>query len=420
LPDSRARIKTCDRVVVLERAMMNDRDLARHWVLDPSIVYLNHGSFGACPRVVLERQAELHARLESEPVRFYVREGEALLDAARERLARFVGADPDDLVPVTNATTGVNAVLQSLTFAPGDELLTTSHAYGACRNALDHVASRAGARVVVAKVPFPTAASEAVVEAVLSEVTPRTRLALLDHVTSPTGLVFPIHRLVSELQGRGVDCLVDGAHAPGMVPLDLRTLGAAYFTGNCHKWLCAPKGAGFLHVRRDRQDGIHSLPISHGYTSRRRARPRIHDEFDWVGTGDPTPFFCVPDALDFMAKLLPGGWEEARRRNRELALVGRALIAEALGVDSLPCPEDMIGSLAAVPLPSLRPPAETIWALATDPIQDLLWERHVEVPVYAWPKPPHRLIRISAQLYNTTEHYATLAAALREIALERG
>jgi isopenicillin-N epimerase len=394
-------------------------DLARHWTLDPDVVYLNHGSFGACPRAVLERQEELRRRLEREPVRFFVREAETLLDAARDELARFLGAEPADLVPVTNATTGVNAVLFSLELEPGDELLTTDHAYGACRNALEHVARRAGARVVVAAVPFPLDAPVRVLESILAGLTSRTRLLMVDHVSSPTGLVFPVEHIVREVQERGVDVLVDGAHAPGMLPLDLDALGAAFYTGNCHKWICAPKGAGFLHLRRDRQEGVHSLPISHGLTSRRRDRPRIHDEFDWVGTGDPTPFLCVPTALAVMASLLPGGWDEVRRRNRALALAGRDMLCEAMEI-ARPCPDEMIGSLAAVPLPALRPPAEAIWALHADPIQDLLWDRHrIEVPVHAWPRPPHRLVRVSAQLYNTEGEYRRLASALREIVSER-
>src|SRR6266550_3303752 len=243
-------------------------DLARFWTLDPAVAFLNHGSFGACPRPVLEAQQRLRERLERQPVRFFV----------------------------PNATTAVNAVLRSLALAPGDQLLVTDHAYNACRNVLDFVAAAARAEVVVVPVPFPLASADAVVEAVVARATPRTRLALLDHVTSPTGLVLPIERLVRELAGRGVDTLVDGAHAPGMLPLDLGALGAAYYAGNCHKWLCAPKGAGFLHVRRDRQGGVRPVVISHGANNPRTDRSRLLLEFDWTGSHDPTPYLCVPEA----------------------------------------------------------------------------------------------------------------------------
>ena len=225
---------------------------------------------------------------------FYIRELPDLVAGARAALAAFVGAGGDDLAFIPNATAGVNAVVRSLAFSTGDELLTTDHAYAACKKTLDYAAARAGARVVVAEVPFPLRSEEEVVSAVLSRVTSHTRLALLDHVTSPTALVFPIGRLVAELSARGVDTLVDGAHALAMVPLDLERLGAAYYTANAHKWLCAPKGAAFLHVRKDRQKGLHPVSISHGYAG---GETRFKDEFDWTGTADPTAALCIPDCI---------------------------------------------------------------------------------------------------------------------------
>jgi len=384
------------------------------WPLDPEVVFLNHGSFGACPRPVMDAQQLLRDRLERQPVQFFVRDYENLMIEARSALADFVGAAVEDLVFVANATTAVNAVLRSLPLQAGDELLTTDHEYNACRNALEFVADRAGAVTTVAEIPFPVAGPDEVVARVLDRVSQRTRIALIDHVTSQTGLVLPIARIVRELAEQGVDTLVDGAHAPGMLDLDVRRIGAAYYAGNCHKWLCAPKAAGFLHVRPDRQTVIRPVVISHGANSPRRDRSRFVEEFDWVGTCDPTAALCVPEAIRFMGELVAGGWPEIRRRNRALVLEGRRLVCAALEIDP-PCPEDMIGSLASMPLPpgSPEPPTSALYA---DPLQTrLLHERGIEVPVIPWPAPPDRLIRVSAQIYNRREQYELLATALSEI-----
>ena len=385
--------------------------LARHWTLDPIVDFLNHGSFGACPRPVIEAQQRLRDEMERQPMEFLLRRLPERLDAARNALAAFVGADPQNLAFVSNATSGVNAVLRSLPLRPGDELLVTDHEYNACKNALHFVAERAGATVVVARVPFPLGSAQEVVDAVLGAAGDHTRLALIDHVTSLTGLVLPIAEIVRRLADRGIDVLVDGAHAPGMLELSLDALGAAYYTGNCHKWLCAPKGAALLYVRPDRQDRVRPLCISHGANTRRPGRSLFQDEFDWVGTVDPTAWLCVPVAIEAMASIVPGGWDEVRRRNRVLALQARDILCAGLGIPP-PCPDEMIGSLCAVPLPD-GPGAAPASALHLDPLQQaLLSEHRIEVPVVPWPAPPRRLIRISAQLYNDRAQYQRLAAAL--------
>src|SRR5271169_3749834 len=382
------------------------------WPLDPAVDYLNHGSFGACPNAILEKQAGLRARLEREPVDFFVRELPGLLAEARAALAAFVGADGDDLAFVPNATAGINAVVRSLAFSPGDELLTTDHAYAACKKTLDYVAARTGARVVVATISFPLSGEDEVVSAVLSRVTSHTRLAMLDHVTSPTALVFPIERLVRELSKRGVDTLVDGAHALGMIPLDLARLGAAYYTANAHKWLCAPKGAAFLHVRKDRQKGLHPVAISHGYEG---GEPRFLKEFDWTGTADPTATFCIPECIAYLGGLLPGGWPAVMEANRALALKARAAICDALGVAS-PAPESMLGAMASVPLPAPAPgsPAQR---LDREELADWMRVRGTEPWFYDWPVgggSGGKLVRVSAQLYNTAGQFVRLASLLAE------
>jgi isopenicillin-N epimerase len=399
-------------------------DFAKLWQLDPSITFLNHGSFGACPRAVLQAQARYRDELEAEPVRFFTRIAPALLDGSRQVLAEFLHGDADDLVFISNATAGVNSVLRSLRLAPGDELLVTDHAYRACRNVFDYVAQRQGATVVVAALPFPVTAAGDVVEAVLRCVTPRTKLAMIDHVTSATGLVLPVEALVRGLQSRGVDVLVDGAHAPGMVPIDLNALNAAYYTGNLHKWVCAPKGAGFLHVRRDRQAGIMPNIISHGYSVPRPGRSRLHDLFDWVGTLDVSPWLCVKEAIAFIRGLVPPGPGEdgshaLMRHNRDLALRGRRMLCEALG--SAPAsPEEMIGSLAAVWLPDDPDPEggrdESTSPTPQHSLQSALMSRFsIEVPAYHFPKPPRRVVRISAQVYNDVGQYQRLIEALQTL-----
>ncbi len=388
--------------------------LASHWDLDPEVVFLNHGSYGACPRVVLEEQARLRARIEAEPVRFFVADIEHELDLVKVRLGEFLGAQSEDLAFVTNATSGVNTVLRSLDLGPTDELLVTDHEYNACRNALDFVAARSGAAVVVAHVPFPLSDPEEVVEALLAKVTERTCLALVDHITSATGMVMPIEAIVRRLNERGVDTLVDGAHSPGQLDLNLDALGAAYYSGNCHKWLCTPKGSALLHVRRDRQDRIRPLSISHGANSTRRDRSRFRLEADWTGTQDPTPVLCIPAAIDAMGALFPGGWEELRRTNRALALAGRDALLAAIGGEA-PCPDEMISHLAAVVLPQDTTPHEGAYE---DPLQEALIAEHsVQVPVIRWAPLNSRFLRISAQAYNSLEQYEHLASSLTALGL---
>jgi isopenicillin-N epimerase len=392
---------------------MDESPFRAHWSLDPEVTFLNHGSFGACPTRVLEEQSRLRARMEANPVRFLHRDVPALADAARSALGDFLDADPEDLALLSNATTGVNTVLRSLPLRPGDELLTTNHEYNATRNALDFVAQQSGARVVVAEVPWPLPSSQVVVDAVLARVTERTRLFVVDHITSQTGLVMPLAALVRALRERGVETLVDGAHGPGQVPVSLRQLGAAYYTGNCHKWVCAPKGAAFLCVRRDLQPGIRPLVISHGYNARRADRSRFRLDFDWLGTMDPTAALCIPTALETLGRLLPGGWSELMARNHALAVSARTLLSQRLGVNP-PCPEELLGALATVALPPGFPADPG--PLGLDPLQGrLLAEYRIEVPIQPWPRAPQRHVRVSAQLYNTHAEYQRLAEALEAL-----
>jgi isopenicillin-N epimerase len=383
------------------------------WALDPGVIYLNHGSFGACPRPVLHQQARLRELMEREPVTFLERELQDRLDAARAEVARLVGADPGNLAFVPNATHGVNTVLRSLELAPGDEIVVTDHEYPACRYAADFVAGRSGARVVPARLPFPLTSADEVIDAVESAVSERTRFVLLDHVTSPTGLVLPVERLIDELQvRRGIDVMIDGAHALGMLGLQLDALSPSYYTANAHKWLCTPKGSAILYVRPDRQAGVRALSISHGAGAPLPpGRARFQAELDWTGTFDPTAVLSMPSAIACLEGLVDGGLDGLRRRNRRLVLEGRRILCEGLGV-AKPAPEQMIGSLASVPIP--LPENVEVERPEEDALRERLLERHgIEVFVQRWPSPRARVVRISAQAYNRLSDYRALLDALR-------
>ena len=342
--------------------------------------------------------------MEAEPVRFLGRELDDRLDAAREALAAFVGADPDDLAFVANATGGVNAVLRSLTLSPGDELLTTDHAYGACRNTLDYVAGRSGAHGQRRGHPVPRrlpgrgrGRRPGEGDAAHAPGAPRPH--------HEPDRAHPAHRAAR----RGARVAAASRRwwtartRPAWSPLDLRALGAAYYSANCHKWICAPKGSAFLWVRRDRQADVHPLTISHGATGVRPGRSRFRLEFDWTGTHDPTAWLTVPKAIDYMGGLVSGGWPALMARNRALALAARELLCAAAGTPP-PCPDGMIGSLASMILPD-SPTMETGWRMR-DPIQGRLFDDWgIEVPIMRWPAPPKRLLRISAQLYNSPGQY---------------
>lgn len=401
----------------------NERSVwADLWPLDPGITFLNHGSFGSCPTWVLEQQRALQDRLEREPLRFIVEDIEELLDRARRELGGFLGADEQGLVFVTNATEGVNAVVRSLDLKPGDELLTNSHEYNACNNALRYVAERAGARVVCAELPFPVSSANEVAERILERLSAKTRLVLLSHVTSPTALVMPIERIVVECNRLGVETLIDGAHAPGMVPIELGRLGATYYTGNCHKWLCSPKGAGFLWVREDRRRAVRPTVISHGANSPRTDRSRLWQEFDYCGTRDFTPWLCVPLGIRYVESLHPRGWAGIMERNRELALRGQAVLCRVLGIE-VPAPADMIGSMASAPIPARPTGAITPVSKYHDGLQDQLLARHgVQAPIFVLGEPPNRqrIARVSCQLYNSSVDAVRYADALAaELAAER-
>jgi isopenicillin-N epimerase len=392
------------------------------WRFEPGLIYLTHGTFGATPVPILEAQRAIVDELESSPIRFMgdERRYEVRVDAARHAIARFLNADAAGIVAVPNATTGVSTVLRSLRIRPGDELLVTDHEYNAVLNAARLAAEDAKGRIVIARIPLPIRHEEEVVEAILGLVTPRTRLAIVSHVTSPTGLVFPIETIVRELDRLGVDTLVDAAHAPGQVPVDVDGLGAAYWTANGHKWLCGPKVSGVLAVRADRRRGIRPLVTSHGWNDPRDPAERhgLWKEFDWQGTHDPSPFLVLPDAIQLLGRLDPAGWPGLMTANRSLALAARTRLQDLFGVEPI-APESMVASMAGVRVPGLASDAKS------GELNTALYDRsHVEVPFPTWPVraarerpsdgPSLGLIRVSAQRYNEPSDIDALADALVE------
>jgi isopenicillin-N epimerase len=368
---------------------------ASAWAIDPDLAYLNHGGFGATPVAVLQVQREWRTAMERNPVGFLGRELPELLESVRGRVAAFLGADPEGVVFVDNATTGTQTVVSQVRLAAGDEVLTTDHCYPAALAQLHRAVAAAGAHLRIAPVRLPAESSASVADAVLSGLSARTRLVVVDHVASCSGLVFPVEQIVVQCRGQGVPVLIDGAHAPGMLPVDLAKLDADFWVGNMHKWVCAPKASAVLYAGPQWRKELRPLVASHGLTL------GYQPAFDWTGTRDPTAILAVPAALEFFDR---AGWPGVREHNNDLARNGADLVASRIGT-SYPHVDGLAAAMRLVPLPAplTEPDAR---ALETR----LLAEHGVVVPVTShggW-----RWLRLSAQLYNTLEDYDRLADAL--------
>lgn len=377
------------------------RDL---FLLDPDIVFLNHGSFGACPREVIEAQQRWRLEMERNPVAFLGRRSAELLAGARARLGAALGASGDHLVFVPNSTTGVNIVAQSFPLAAGDEVLTTDMEYGACDAAWEHACARRGARYRRVAIPLPFA-RESFVDRMLAAATPRTRLIYVSHITSTTALILPVAALCRAARERGIATLVDGAHAPGQIPLDIDGIGADFYVGNCHKWLCAPKGSGFLHARPEHHALLEPPVISWGYATGTGGhsgfdaylgRSLFERRMQWQGTRDISAWLAVPDALDFLAR---HDWDAVRVRCHELA--GHTLRALTRRYSLAPIAEDGDwAQMVAIPVPPQDP--EALRAR-------LCTEHGIEIPVTA--HAGQVFIRLSVQGYNRAEDVERLLAA---------
>lgn len=382
------------------------------WLLDEDVTYLNHGSFGPSPRSVREARRRWMERLESQPMNFFVRELETELDRAAEKLGEFIGADASDLLFVDNATFGMNIVAASLPLEAGDEVLLTDHEYGAVSRIWRETAKRAGAEVVTANLPFPITSADELVDQFFANVTSRTKLIVISHITSPTAVILPVQEICRRAKARGIPVCIDGPHAVAMIRLNLESLDCDYYTASCHKWLSAPFGSGFLYVSKRRQAAVKPCIISWGGSL--EGRPKSwKDEFNWVGTRDPGAFLSIPSAIEF---LQDSGLEDFRRRSHALAEYARERVMELTGLTPpWPNSPEWFGSMIALPLPS-SPHAPPNGVLR-DPLQHAMWHRHrIEVPITHWRG--NRFLRVSCHLYNTKADIDHMAQRLEEMLAE--
>jgi isopenicillin-N epimerase len=386
--------------------------MRKHWGLDDKTIFLNHGSYGATPTIVMDEQKRWQHLMEKDPVKFYEEIAPEALLQSRKAIAKLVNCHHDDLALIENATSGVNAVLRSLEFEKGDEIIVPNHSYQACRNTIDFVAKKWGAVVITCDIPFPIESNQIIIDRVMKCVSKNTKLAMIDTVTSPTGIRMPFEKLIQLLESRGVNVLLDAAHGIGMIPLNLDAMGASYTTSNCHKWLCAPKGTAFLHVRKDLQELIHPLVISHGMTFPLGDTTRFRHEFDWTGTRDISAWCVLPFLIKEISQLAEMNWDEIMQHNKTLAIKGRNIICNELNIVP-PCPDEMISSIATIKISPKQ--IENHNLHEPDPLHLKLFKNYkIQVPVWSWPNPDGRYIRISSQLYNHEDEYKYLASILKK------
>jgi isopenicillin-N epimerase len=374
------------------------------FLLDPQVIYLNHGSFGATPRPVFESYQRWQRELELQPTEFLGRRAPELLRRSREALGQYLGTTADNLSYVTNATTGLNIIARSLALGPGDEVLTTDHEYGALDRTWKFLAQRQGYKYINHPIPVPVTDATSFVDQFWNGVTSHTRVIFISHITSPTALIFPVQEICRRAREQGILTVIDGAHAPGQIPLDLDSLGADFYSGNLHKWLCAPKGAAFLYARPELQDQIEPLIVSWGYQSENPSGSRLVDYTEWLGTRDIAPFLAVPDAIRFQQE---HGWDTIRAECHALAEQALRAMSNMTGLHPLsPISAEWFAQMVSAPVD----PRVNMGAL-----HDLIYrENHIEVPMLTWNG--HNLVRFSIQAYNTWEQVKGLIQAIKRLA----
>lgn len=377
-------------------------EIAAHFLLRRDIAFLNHGSFGACPRPVFEAYQRWQRIIEDQPVEFFGRRISGLLAEARARLASFIGAAGSEVVFVPNVTYAMNIVARSIDLQPGDEVLGTGHEYGAVERAWRYVCEQRGAIYVPHPIHLPVEQVQDVEEQIWSGVSDRTKVITLSHITSPTALVLPVAAICRRARAAGIISVVDGAHAPGQIDLDMQAIGADFYGGNCHKWLCAPKGAGFLYARPDRQTMLEPLIVSWGWRAREPGGSTFLDYYEWMGTDDPSAFLSVPAAIDFQTT---HDWPAVRQACHTLLAESSQRMAGLTRIPALtPETTDWWVQMRALPLPPCDPQR----------VQARLWDEfQVEVPCFEWNGVP--LVRISIQAYNSPEDVDRLLLGLQAI-----
>ena len=388
-----------------QTAEQRHTSLREEVLLDPEVVFLNHGSFGACPRPVFERYQAWQRELERQPVEFLGRRLRGLLADARQALATYLGADTDEVVYVPNVTTALNIAARSLPLEPGDEILTTDHEYGALERTWTFIGEHRQAQLVIQNLPVPMDDPEAVVEAIWAGVTPRTRVLFLSHVTSPTAVILPVAPLIQRARKAGIWTMIDGAHAISQLDLDLHQLGVDFYGGNCHKWLSSAKGAGFLYVRRELQSLIEPLVVSWGW------RPREDDgwstpfvsQIQRQGTHDVSAYLSVPAAIDYQRER---DWPSVRRECHELVRFARREMASLTGVEPLVADDERwFAQMATLPLPA---------GVDTAVLKERLYDEYrIEIPTTRWADTA--CLRVSVQGYNTRADIERLLAAVRDL-----
>lgn len=384
-------------------------NLAKHFLLREDVTFLNHGSFGACPRPVFETYQAFQLELERQPVEFLGRHLGEMMKAPRVALGEFLGTSSENVVGVINATTGLNIVAQSLDLKEGDEIVTTDHEYSALEKTWAYVTRRTGAKIVVVSVPMPLVSEAAFTDAIVAAFTERTKVLFLSHITSPTALVFPIEPSIAEARKRGIWSVIDGAHTPGHIPLDMEAIGADFYSGNCHKWMMTPKGSGFLYARPEVQGLLNPLVISHGWTTESKqpgaqgqfGNSPFIDEIEVQGTRDPSAMLAIPSAIAFRTE---HDWSDVQRHCTALAQDTASRLGEITGLAPLSSPEFCAPQMVAMPIPECDPKE----------IHDLLWDRYkIEIPVLKWQD--HHIVRLSVQGYNSKPQMDLLLDALIEL-----